>query len=153
VLWWAQSAWCARDSTVVFIAVIDGARYTETFGDSLHQYIPGIWNTLRPQGTIFTSFYNDSATSTNPGHSSIVTGTWQHVVNDGSERPHKPTIFEYYRQQKHTKATENYVILGKKKLNILAYSDCAGYGELYGAAVCTAASFCRDAEALENAKK
>jgi arabinogalactan endo-1,4-beta-galactosidase len=40
----------AQATRFVIIAVIDGARYSETFGDPAHQYIPRIWSTLRPLG-------------------------------------------------------------------------------------------------------
>jgi hypothetical protein len=110
----------------VFLIVIDGARYSETFGAE-DKYIPHMWNTLRPQGTIYSHFYNDGTTETNSGHASLATGTWQHLVNDGSEYPNQPTVFEYYR--KYTSAPEStcFVIAGKKKLHILAHSSDANY--------------------------
>jgi hypothetical protein len=121
----------------VFIVVIDGARYTETFG-SEGQYIPKIWNQLRPKGTIYTSFYIDAdviKAKTNPGHASIVTGTWQNVDNSGSNRPEKPTLFEYFRKQHNSSLTDNYVIVGKNKLDILSYSRHSEYGRDYRASV------------------
>lgn len=136
----------------VVIAVIDGARYTETFGDPTHQYIPRIWNDLRPQGTIFTSFYNDGITQTNSGHSTILTGTWQSILNDGGELPHKPTLFEYFRKEKNSPASENYVVLGKTKLDILAFSDHADYGASYGGIVDTTDFQYDDVYTLENVK-
>jgi hypothetical protein len=39
----------------VVVIVIDGARYTETFGAE-SRYIPRIWNALRPSGTIWMNF-------------------------------------------------------------------------------------------------
>jgi hypothetical protein len=136
----------------VFIMVIDGARYTETFGDTSHQYIPQMWNRLRPLGTIYTRFYNDSVTVTNPGHSAIITGAWQNILNDGTERPHTPTIFEYFRKEDASPATENYVILGKDKLDILAYGDYAGYGAAYGASVKTSTAPYGDITTFNNIK-
>lgn len=134
----------------VIIVVIDGARYSETFGDPLHQYIPKIWNELRPLGTIYTSFYNDGVTQTSSGHASILTGTWQSILNDGSELPHKPTIFEYFRKEKNSSASENYVVLGKTKLDILAFSDHPDYGAAYGATVDTTNFQYDDVYTLEN---
>ena len=82
----------------VVIVVIDGARYTETFGaDSL--YIPHIWTQLRPLGTIWTNFRNNGITKTDPGHASIATGTWQFIDNKGVIRPTQPTMFEYFRKE------------------------------------------------------
>lgn len=119
----------------VFMIVIDGARYSETFGDSIHQHIPVIWNELKPQGTIYTNFFNEGETKTNPGHSTILTGTYQKIINTGGERPDKPTIFEYYRKQKKIKRSKAFVILGKDKLNILTYSTHPEYGKKYRAAL------------------
>ncbi|MBD3392410.1 MAG: hypothetical protein GF410_10370 [Chitinivibrionales bacterium] len=141
----------AQSTENVIIAVIDGARHSETFGDDGHQYIPRIWNELRPLGTIYTSFYNDGQTSTCNGHSSIVTGTWQYMANDGSERPDKPTIFEYRRKQLSSPAEDNAVVLGKDKLDILSYSTHVDYGAQYAATVKAAAvDGYDDVEAMAN---
>jgi hypothetical protein len=116
----------------VIIVVIDGARYSETFGaDSL--YISHIWNQLRPLGTIWTSFYNDGQTKTDPGHSAIASGAWQQIDNKGLDRPEQPTVFEYFR--KYTMAPEKAtaVVVGKQKLDILTYSNHPDYGKKYKA--------------------
>lgn len=117
----------------VVIFAIDGARYTETFGDPSHTWIPHIWNDLRPQGTIVTNFRNHGITKTVPGHCALVTGTWQDLANDGSERPDKPTLFEYYRKWMLAPASETYVISGKSKLNVCAWGTHPDYGAAYGA--------------------
>jgi hypothetical protein len=114
------------------IIVIDGARYTETFGaDSL--YIPRIWTQLRPLGTIWTNFRNDGITKTDPGHASIATGTWQSIDNKGVVRPTQPTIFEYFRKASGALKSEAAVVVGKRKLGILAYSTHPDYGAEYKA--------------------
>ncbi|RPI05799.1 MAG: hypothetical protein EHM64_05270 [Ignavibacteriae bacterium] len=116
----------------VVVVVMDGARYSETFGsDSL--YMPHVWNQLRPMGTIWTNFYNDGLTKTDPGHATIATGVWQHIDNKGVGRPEQPTMFECFRKQ--TGAPENAaaVVVGKVKLDILAYSTVPGYGASYKA--------------------
>jgi hypothetical protein len=118
----------------VIIVVVDGARYSETFGaDSL--YIPHIWNQLRPLATIWTNFYNDGLTKTDPGHAAIASGVWQNIDNNGLIRPEQPTVFEYFR--KHTKASENAtaVVVGKHKLDILTYSTHSEYGARYKASL------------------
>jgi hypothetical protein len=137
----------------VFIVVIDGARYSETFGDSLHRYVPVMWNQLRPLGTLYTSFYNDGVTKTIPGHTSILTGTWQTIVNNGSERPNMPTLFEYYRKQKNTLITSSYVVLGKDKLNVLTYSTHEKYGPDYRASVKRSTKDSDDCRTFENIKE
>jgi hypothetical protein len=120
----------------VIIVVIDGARYTETFG-AQDTFIPNIWNLMKPEGTIYTNFYNDSVTVTNPGHASILTGTWQSIANDGSENPTMPTIFEYYRKNISSSESDNYLVAGANKLCALTYSTHPDYGSDYGASSIT----------------
>lgn len=116
------------------IVVIDGARYSETFGSD-GKYIPHMYNDLAPLGTVFTNFRiaDEGITSTNPGQASILTGTWQIIENDGSEHPNKPTIYEYFRKELSAKATDCFIIAGKKKIGALSYSTFAGYGSDFGA--------------------
>ena len=118
----------------VFIVVIDGVRYSESFGSEA-KYIPHLYNDLRPLGTLFTNFRiaDEGITSTNPGHASILTGNWQLIANDGTEHPNKPTVFEYYRKELSTKESDCLVVAGKKKLDALAYSTFPEYGKDYKA--------------------
>jgi hypothetical protein len=134
----------------VHILIIDGARYSETFGDTLHKNIPFLWNSLGPQGAIYTRFYNDSLTYTTAGHSSIITGTWQNIPNDDSQRPNMPTIFEYYRIYRGTSLTDNYVILGKDKLHNLNYGTHPQFGSAWGASVIYSTSQYNDTVAWGN---
>lgn len=121
-----------KDNKVVLL-VIDGARHTEAFDDPVHRYVPRMWNDLRPRGAIIREFRNDGVTATNPGHTSLLTGTWQTIANDGSERPTKPTLFEYYREARSVAQTEVCVVGGKAKLNACSYSSHPQYGAAYGA--------------------
>lgn len=116
----------------VIIAVVDGARYTETFGSTNpSETIPHLWNDLMPLGTVYNNFYNSGITTTNPGHATLLTGTWQTIANDGSQRPTSPTVFEYFRKEKSALESENYVVAGKSKLTILTNSDDPDYGATY----------------------
>lgn len=126
----------------VIIVVIDGARYSETFGAG-DKYIHHLYNDLKPQGALFTNFRiaDEGETSTNPGQASILTGTWQLIKNDGTERPNRPTIFEYYRKNHFAKSTDCFIVAGKKKISALSYSTYPGFGENFGASTC-----CFDAE-------
>lgn len=118
----------------VIIVVIDGVRYSESFG-SAAKYIPHLYNDLKPIGTVFTNFRiaNEGKTETNPGQASILTGTWQIIANDGSEHPNKPTIFEYFRKELSAKKSDCFIVAGKEKMDALAYSTFNGYGSNYGA--------------------
>jgi len=118
----------------VIIVVIDGARYTESFGGG-NTFIPHLYDDLRPQGYLYTNFRiaHEGKTETNPGHATILSGTWQQIANNGTQRPTKPTIYEYFRKELGSSITDNYIIGGKAKLGILAYSSDPGYGVDYGA--------------------
>ena len=121
------------DEIKVVVLVIDGPRYTETFGDSTHQHVPHIWNQLAPQGTLFLNFRNVGWTATVPGHASLLTGTWQLLNNEGLERPHAPTIFEYFRAHTGADSTAAVLVGGKPKLAACTYSNHVDYGASFGA--------------------
>jgi hypothetical protein len=129
------TALLAQQTKHVVIVVVDGVRYTESFGDSTHACIPKMWHELRPLGTLYSSFRNDGVTMTNSGHASILSGTRQSLKNNGKELPHDPTLFEYYRKQSGAPASQCWVILGKTKLQMLSFSDHKEYGEIFGGAV------------------
>lgn len=142
----------AQRTQYVVIVVLDGSRYTETFGDSTHANIPGMWNALRPLGAIYTSFWNDGVAMTNSGHASILSGTREALKNNGTELPHNPTVFEYFRKLTGAAAEKCWVALGKAKLQMLAYSDHGEYGARYGASVKTSPSEYDDRLAFGNAQ-
>lgn len=132
VLWFLITASVGSAAPSVFIVVIDGARYTESFG-SKDKYLPNIWRELRPIGTIYTNFRNDGPTITCPGHSALLTGMWENLKNDGSERPMNPTVFERFRKQYSVPESLCYVVSGKPKLEMLTYSRSPGLGAAYKA--------------------
>ena len=71
----------ARHAVVV---VIDGARYSETLGDPLHQWCPRQALDLVPQGCVVSNFRNEGVTVTMPGTSAVMCGLWQPLVNDNA---------------------------------------------------------------------
>jgi hypothetical protein len=117
----------------VIILVIDGLRYSEGFGDPTAEHIPYLSGVLAPQGTLFDNFRNTGDTRTVPGHAAMVTGTWQYLENDGSERPDMPTVFEYFRKTYPIAPNKTQVVSGKSKLAICSYGTHPEYGAAYGA--------------------
>ena len=117
----------------VIVVVIDGARYTETFGGG-STYIPHLYSDMMPSGYLYSNFWiaHEGKTETNPGHATILSGTWQQIANDGSERPTNPTVFEYIRKEDGNPQSDCFVVTGKDKLDILTYSIFSGYGSAYG---------------------
>jgi hypothetical protein len=110
------------------IVVIDGIRPTEGFDDPTHSNVPRMWNDLRPLGAWIPEFRNDGWTKTVPGHSSIATGTWQYLANDGSQRPTSPTIFEFFRAATGGPPQTAWLVTGKDKLDVCGYSTHPAYG-------------------------
>lgn len=106
----------------VLVLVMDGPRWTETWGDSTHQYIPHMANDMAQHGVISTSFWNNGPTYTNAGHVAITTGFYERIKNNGVEFPKHPSIFQYFRKATSKPQASAYVITSKDKLAIL--SDC-----------------------------
>lgn len=104
----------------VIVLIIDGPRFSETFGDPTYQYIPHLSKDLAPQGVLFTNFRNNGKTNTNSGHTSITTGVYQNIKNDGSELPKYPSIFQYYLKSSKLPKDKAWIVASKGKLNILA---------------------------------
>ncbi len=123
-------AW-AQTTPHLIVVFIDGPRYSESFAEPMR--IPRIWNDLRPQGSVLTAFRNDGWTLTVSGHSTTLCGRHQYLANNGTERPHDPTLFERYRKQTGAPAADAWVVAGKAKLAVLAYSDSPDGGVAYAA--------------------
>jgi hypothetical protein len=120
----------------VIILIIDGLRNDEAFDDPSHQYIPHIWNDLRPKDTINTNFWNTGLTVTTPAHHQIVTGVRELLKNQSGEigqiRAKYPNIFEYYRKQKNVPESKVWVVAGKnfltKNIHASLHPDYANLG-------------------------
>lgn len=121
----------------IIIMIIDGLRNEEAFDDPFHQYIPHIWNDLRPQGTIYTDFYTATWPVTTPGHLSMLTGTRSNVPLSvssfsGNSREHRPTVFEAYRKTFGLPENQTWIVSGKNQLSTCDYSLHPLWGEEYG---------------------
>ena len=104
----------------VIVLVIDGPRYSETFGDSTFQYVPNMKNVLSKEGVLYSQFRNNGSTYTNAGHTAITTGYYQCISNAGAQLPKKPSIFQYYLKASGAPKTDAWIISSKGKLEILA---------------------------------
>ncbi len=114
----------------VFICVMDGVRYSETFGDPEHENIPHMWNDLRPHSFIFMNFKNTGVTVTRQGHSTIATGTWQTCPN-GGPRMSMPSVFDYYRDELGAPQSKTWAIFGKGLYAWLPYSSFPVYRDTF----------------------
>jgi hypothetical protein len=108
---------------------MDGTHFARTFGDPDHALIPHMWNELRPQGSLFTAFYNNNVTITRAGHSQIASGTWQMLRNRGP-RSTMPAFYEYARDELKLRPEDAWVIFGKPSYAFAANSSFPGYRDL-----------------------
>ncbi|MBI3136195.1 MAG: sulfatase-like hydrolase/transferase [Bacteroidetes bacterium] len=106
----------------VLVLVMDGPRWTETWGDSTHKLIPHMANDMAPLGIVSTAFRNNGPTYTNAGHTALTTGIYQGIKNNGLEFPKNPSMFQYWLKASGKAKTAAYVIASKDKLAIL--TDC-----------------------------
>jgi hypothetical protein len=122
----------------VIVVVMDGVRYSETFGDPTHANIPRLWKSLRPLGTISTAFYNRGQTVTAGAHGSLLTGNdhWldQSEVGPPYPRTFTPTLFEYLRASTGLAQDRVWLIANHvRSLQGTASSLHPAYGADYGA--------------------
>lgn len=137
-------AWCglsalpasaAIQTRHVLIVAIDGGRYTETFGEPGTPHHPHMAGELSLIGARPAGMFNLGPTITVPGMSGIITGAIQDIRNDGTERPHTPTLGEVLRKVKGVPDSLVRIVARKPKLEVLAYSDHPQYGAAYGAQI------------------
>jgi hypothetical protein len=103
----------------VYILVIDGPRYSETYGEPTCKYSPILCDSLKKEGTFYANFKNNGSTYTVPGHTAIVTGTYQRISNAGTALPKEPNIFQYFLKATGKDSTAAYVVASKGKLDVL----------------------------------
>lgn len=105
----------------VVIIIVDGPRWTETWGEPWHLYIPQR-AAMAQQGVVLTNFRNEGFTYTNAGHTALLTGNIEPINNSGQELPEHPGIFQYYRKVYNKPAEKVWLVASKDKLHIL--TDC-----------------------------
>jgi predicted AlkP superfamily pyrophosphatase or phosphodiesterase len=116
----------------VIVLVIDGVRHTETFGDTTYQNVPNLFYKLAPQGVLNTNFRaNTPQTTTNAGHTAMVTGRYQRIKNNGTQLPRFPSMFQYYMKQHDIHKDKLWVISSKGKLSILGNTKHRKWHDLY----------------------
>jgi membrane-anchored protein YejM (alkaline phosphatase superfamily) len=122
----AQQVEIASKRNVVVI-LIDGPRYSETFGDSTHQYMPELW-TIAQQNTWCSNMYNGATTNTLNGISYITTGQHGNIANGGTQSPEFENMFQRLieRTGSQNKAC---VISSKDKVQALCNCACAKEGK------------------------
>lgn len=121
----------ALKTQYVIVLIIDGPRFTETFGDTACKYIPIMGKELVKEGVLFSNFRNNGPTYTNAGHTAITTGHYQSISNAGKELPKRPSFFQYYLKEKNADKTDAYIVSSKGKLEILANTKDKHWWNMY----------------------
>lgn len=106
----------------VVVVVIDGPRYSETWGQAAHSNIPYMDSVLAPVGCVHAHFFNLGETYTTNGHTALSTGRYQSINNTGGEYPQNPGIFQHYLKKYPGEKDRVWLITSKDKLEVL--SDC-----------------------------
>ena len=106
----------------VVVIVIDGPRYTESWGQSGRPNVRYMDSVLAPSGCTHSYFYNQGETWTTNGHTALTTGEYQAINNTGGEYPKNPGIFQHYIKKHPEEKDLVWLITSKDKLQVL--SDC-----------------------------
>jgi Metalloenzyme superfamily. len=99
----------------VILVIIDGARYTETLGDTSGIYTPN-FKRLSAEGVVADYFYNNGRTVTNRGVPAIWSGSWstpQDTIINGVSTQYAtvPTLWEYFRKEHAQDSTQALYIM------------------------------------------
>jgi hypothetical protein len=108
---------------------MDGARYSETWGDSNHTHIPNLSNNIAPLSVVDSNFYNDGFTWTSPGHLAMLSGQYYNLNNGGGELPPFPTIFQYFNKAYPNK--NSWLITSKDKLEVLTNTSDPDFNNIH----------------------
>ena len=87
----------------VVLVIIDGARYSETLGDTSGTFTP-VMKGLSSQGVVIDSFFNNGWTVTDRGVPAIWSGSWstpKDTFYNGFQTQYAtvPTLWEYFRKE------------------------------------------------------
>jgi predicted AlkP superfamily pyrophosphatase or phosphodiesterase len=128
---YAQNSQTNYATKYVYILVIDGPRYSETYGEPTCKYSPILCDSLKHQGTFYANFKNNGPTYTVPGHTAIVTGKYQRISNAGTALPKEPNIFQYFLKAAAKDSSAAYVVASKGKLDVLVNTSNKKWHNLY----------------------
>lgn len=103
----------------IVLFIIDGPRYTETFGDTSYTLIPHLGKEMKKEGVLFTNFMNNGVTETISGHAAMMTGNYQSLKNNGTQLPKSPSFMQYYLKEKGAAQSSCWVISSKGKLFVV----------------------------------
>lgn len=108
-----------KDSTEnVIVLVIDGPRYSDTWGAIGTPLIPNR-KALSKEGALCASFYNNGLTLTISGHTAIATGIYETLNNTGAQTPTYPSFMQAWRKAFNQPQEKAWIIATKDKLEVI----------------------------------
>ena len=107
----------------IVIVLVDGARYSETWGDASHQYIPFLADSMAQEGVVNSTFYNHGITNTVNGHAAVTTGEYDDLDNTGLDYPKKHSFFQDWISQHNSIYQSAWIVASKDKLAVLGNTD------------------------------
>ncbi len=114
----------------VIVLVMDGARYSESWGDPTHSNIPCL-DSLKSHGVFFPNFYNEGLTRTVSGHAALLTGVYEVLENNGGAVPTNPSVFQCWAEKYGGTSNESWVITSKDKLEVLGNCTRSSWRDKY----------------------
>ena len=103
----------------IFLVVMDGPRYSESWGDPQRKNIFFMNKYLVPQGVFYKNFFNQGPTFTNPGHAAMVTGFYQNIDNDGKTMPAQPSYLQRWLKKTYASHEKAWLIMSKGKIAVI----------------------------------
>lgn len=134
LLFIAPAATAQMPDRYVVLVIIDGARYSETLGNTSGGFTPVI-RQLSSQGAVIDSFFNNGWTVTNRGVPAIWSGSWstpKDTFYNGFQTQYAtvPTLWEYFRKEHQQDSTQAQYIM-KYLSSPWLQSFRPGYGPAY----------------------
>jgi hypothetical protein len=118
---------CDKDKTPieyktenVVVIIVDGPRYSETWGKENQEFIPHMKFDMAPEGVVFTNFRNNGPTYTNSGHTAVLTGFYQIINSGGGEKPKRLNVMQYWLRASEANANKAWLFGSKDKVEPLA---------------------------------
>jgi hypothetical protein len=115
----------------IIVVIIDGPRFSETWGHPKKQYVPFLAKRLATKGIINQEFYNFGNTQTISGHTATITGVYEIMNNNGLQYPANPSFMQYWLAATKNSPEKAWIISSKKKLSVVGNSSNLNWRNSY----------------------
>lgn len=103
----------------VIVVLVDGPRYSETWGDKNKTHIPNQFQTLSALGAVNENFHNWGVTRTVSGHTAALTGVYEDIENTGKQYPSNPSFLQFWLEKTRNSPNKAWIVSSKEKLGVL----------------------------------